>query len=152
MTTIEKKKVLLEQIQEARNKFKIDFNNGIITEAEIMRLLKVKSDFGFKYRTTVHTYKSNVLRSIFNSPFVLCDQDDLSIIMKKILPFLLGARYEMEIEELDGQLRLGYISNNEYIKKKQLLKFCYYESSEEGKSILKTGHVKNVLNNKIRVK
>ena len=44
MTTIEKKKVLLEQIQEARNKFKIDFNNGIITEAEIMRLLKVKSD------------------------------------------------------------------------------------------------------------
>lgn len=152
MTITEKKKVLLEQIQEARNKFKIDFNNGVITEEEIIRLLYVKGDYGFKYKDRLHSYKSNVLRNIFNSPFVLCDQDDLSISMKKFLPFLINARYDMEIEELDNQLELCYISNDEYLERKKLLKFCYYESSEDGKSILKTGHVKNVLDNKIRVK
>lgn len=152
MTITEKKKILLEQIKEARNKFKIDFNSGIITEEEIMGLLKVKGDYGFKQKDRFHTYKSSALRSIFNSPFILCDQDDLSIIMKKFLPFLINARYDMEIEELDNQLELNYISNDEYIEKKKLLKFCYYESSIDGKSILKTGHVNNVLDNKIRIK
>ena len=152
MTITENKKILLERIQEARNKFEIDFNNGIITEEEIIGLLRVKGDYGFKYKDKFHTYKSSVLRSIFNSPFVLCDQDELSIAMKKFLPILINARYDMELEELDSQLDLNYISEAEYIEMKKLLKFCYYESSIDGKSILKTGHVNNVLDNKIRVK
>ena len=152
MTITEKKNILLERIQEQRNIFKMDFHNGLITEEEIMKLLYVKGDYGFKYKDRLHTYKSNVLRNIFNSPFILCDQDELSITMKKFLPFLINARYDMEIEELDNQLGLNYISNDEYFERKKLLKFCYYESSIDGKSILKTGHVKNVLDNKIRVK
>lgn len=152
MMITEKKKVLLEQIEQARNTFKSDFINGVITEEDILGLLKVKGDYGFKYRDSFHTYKSNVLRSIFNSPFVLCDQDDLSLLVKKFLPFLLGARYDMEIEELQGQLNLEYISEEEYVEKKKLLKFCYYDSSLDGKSILKTGHVNNVLDNRIRTK
>ena len=152
MSIIEKKKILLERIQEARNVFKIDFNNGVLVEEDIMKLLQVKGDYGFKYKDRLHAYKSSVLRSIFNSPFILCDQDDLSIMLKKFIPFLINARYDMELEELNKQLDSNYISNDEYIEMKQLLKFCYYESSIDGKSILKTGHVNNVLNNKIRRK
>jgi len=152
MTLTEKKNELLKQIEEARNLFKIDFNNGVITEEEILGLLKVKGDYGFKYKDRLHSYKSNVLRSIFNSPFVLCDQDDLSFIVKKFLPFFLASRYDMEIEELQKQLKLDYIAKEEYEEKKKLLKFCYYGSSIDGKSILKTGHVNNVLDNRIRTK
>lgn len=152
MTITEKKENLLVQIKEARSKFKIDFNNGIITEDDIKGLLRVNGNFGFKYKDRLHTYKSSVLRSIFNSPFILCDQEDLSFVLKKTLPFLLGARYDMEIEELNNQLRLNYITQDEYNEQEKLLKFCYYESSIDGKSILKTGHVNNVLDNKIRIK
>lgn len=152
MTLTETKRKMLEEIQKARNLLKIDIINGVITEDDIMGLLRVKGNYGFKYKDRIHAYKSSVLRNIFNCPFILCDQEDLSFVIKKTLPFLLNARYEMEIEELNSQLELNYISEDEYIEKKKILKFCYYESSIDGKSVLKTGHVNNVIDNKIRVK
>ena len=58
----------------------------------------------------------------------------------------------MEMDELDYQLENAIISQEDYEKTKKLLEFCYYGSSKDGKNILKTGHVDNFLNNKIKTR
>lgn len=92
------------------------------------------------------------MKSIFNSPFVLCNQKYLSLNVKQILPIFLNSRYYMELEELEHQKEEGYMSEEEYLEEKKLLEFCYYKSSIEGKQILKDGHVSNVLDSKIKVR
>ena len=144
----ESQKLSLLKIEKARVILNIELSNKFITESDILKLLTVNEDYGFGYKNNRFDYKSNVLRSIYNSPFVLCDQDNLSLSIKKILPEFLKVRYNCEIEELEFLLNNGDISQDEFLDQKKLLKFCYYESSNDGINILKIGKIKN----KIKVK
>ena len=91
-----------------------------------------------------------LLQEIFNAPFLLCDQPMLSLSFKKLLPSILGARYAHEVEELKQMRQLGYITKDELKEQRDLLKYSYYYTSEEGSYILRRGHVKNVVDNVIR--
>lgn len=152
MTLTDKKKINLIRIEEARHTLNAYLQNGFITEEDILHLLKVKSDYGFKYKDKIQSYKSSVLRSIYNSPFILCDQNCLSLNLKQLLPIILKCRYETEIDELKYMLENGFIKKEEYIETEKLIKYNYYGSSNDGKNILKTGHVDNLLDNKIKVR
>ena len=152
MNLTEKKTLKLEQIKQARNMLSIELNNEFITEDDILHLLSVKNDYGFKYKDKAQTYKLSILWNIFNSPFLLCDQDNLSLNVKQIIPLILNFRYNMEINELNNMLECGHITKEEYIEEEKLIKFCYYGSSKDGKNILKTGHVENFLDNKIKAR
>ena len=83
---------------------------------------------------------------------MLCDQDILSLSIKKILPIFLDSRYKIEQDELKYQYNEGYITKELYEKELDELKFIFYKSSLDGKNILKTGHVLNVCDNVIRSK
>ena len=148
MNLTEIKKENLKRIKHARKILSLELENGLIKEEDILRLLSKKCDYAFKYTGKKQSYKQGVLRDIFNSPFVLCDQEYLSLNIKQILPLILKCRYEMEMEELDYSLENCFISQEDYEKSKNILYFNYYLSSQDGKNILKTGHVKDISDNK----
>lgn len=150
MTLTDKKKTNLIRIENARQALNVYLENGFITEEDILGLLNKKSDYGFKYKDKVQTYKKCILRDIFNSPFILCDQDCLSLNIKQLLPIILKVRYDKEIDELKYMLENGYIKKEEYIEEEKLIKYNYYGSSKDGKSILKNGHVDVLRDNKIK--
>lgn len=144
------KKIKLLKLEKARLQLSADLKNGLITEEDLIKLGTKDVNYGFKYGNI--NYKLSVLKSILNCPSVLCDQDSLSIEFKKILPLFLDARYKIEQDELKYQYSEGYISKEEYEKELDELEFVYYKSSEDGKSILKTGHVLDVKDNIIRTR
>lgn len=152
MNLTEKKKLALIRIEQARESLNIELKNGLITELDILHLLKERADFGFKCKDVPQSYKKSVLRSIFNSPFVLCDQNSLSLNIKQLLPLILNIRYQMESKELKGMLENGFITDKEYTEEEKMLKYCYYGSSKDGRAILKNGHVDNFLDNKIKTR
>lgn len=152
MNLTETKKIKLLEIEKARILLNIELENGVITEKDLINLLSEKADYGFIKSNEFNSYKRRVLKDIFNSPFILCDQKNLSIRVKKLLPIFLNCRYSMEKDYLNYMYNECYISKEEYELEKKLIKFYYFQSSEDGKSILKTGHVNNVLNNIIRTK
>lgn len=146
------KKNKLIRIEIARDRLEYNLKSGVIEESEIFNLTQVHSDYGIvKFHETFKNTK-DILKEIYNCPFLLCDLKDISIELKKILPIFLEYRYDMEISELDYLYKQNYISKDELDKEKDMLEFCYYGSSLDGKEILKTGHVKNVLDNTIRCK
>ena len=144
------KKIKLLKLEKARLMLSVDLKNGLITEEDIIKLGTKDANYGFKYGKV--SYKLAVLKSVLNCPSVLCDQDSLSIEFKKILPLFLDARYKIEQDELKYQYSEGYISKEEYEKELDELEFVYYKSSNDGKSILKTGHVCDVKDNIIRTR
>lgn len=144
------KKIKLLRIEKARLQLAIDLRNGLITEEDIIKLGTKDVNYGFKYGKT--NYKLSVLKSIFNCPSILCDQEYLSLSIKKILPLFLDSRYRTEQDELKYQYEEGYISKEEYEKELDELEFVYYKSSLDGKNILKTGHVREVKDNKIKIR
>ena len=150
MNITAKKKIILTRIEAGRCKLSKQLQSGFITESDILSLLTVKSDFGFKQNTKQESYKLKVLRDIFNSPFLLCDQDCLSLNIKQLLPIILKCRFEMEMEELKYMLDDGLVNSQEYIEQEKLLKYCYYGSSTDGRSILRNGHVSILKDNKIK--
>ena len=147
---LENEKELKSKINQARSVLNIRLQNGFITESDIIHLLYENQNFSLMMAKNSH--KLNTLKEIFNSPFILCDQENLSMNIKKLLPLLLQCRYEMEIKELNNFLESGFISKEEYENQENLLKYCYYESSQDGKNILKTGHAIGVLNNTSKVR
>ena len=80
-----------------------------------------------------------MLRQIVGSPFVLCDQERLSLDVKKMLPIILRIRCKDEMEELQKMKELGFINDEEFKEEREMIKFSYYLSSEDGRQILKTG-------------
>ena len=72
--------------------------------------------------------------------------------MKKLLPSILKCRYDIEHEELEYLLKIGEISKEEFESELDMLEYCYYKSSFDCKEILKNGHVKDVVDNVIRVR
>lgn len=137
------KKINLLKIKRERLFLGIDLENGLIKENDILSLLKVDSEYGYIKRQGRLYYKESVLKQIYNCPFLLCDQELLSKKVKSIIPIFLNTRYDMELDELDILVETGQISYDEYLNLKEMLKFCYYESSNEGKEILKKGHIRS---------
>lgn len=141
------KEMLLLKIEKARILLGSELETGFIHYNDIIKSFSKSDDYRLSGK---YDYKLSVLKDIINSPFILCDQNCLDINLKKILPSILKVRYETEIEELYALYENGDISSDDLLEGKEYLKFCYYESSEEGKQILKTGKVKCVVNNTIR--
>ena len=146
------KKIKLLKIEKARIKLAVELKNGLITEEDIILLARKNNSYVFKDGNKKTSYKKIVLKDIFNCPFLLCDQPYLSINIKKILPYFLDARYKTEQDELKYQFDECYISKEEYEKELDELEFVYYKSSNDGKSILKTGHVIDVKSNIIKTR
>ena len=105
MNLTEIKKENLKRIKYARKILNLELENGLITEDDVLSLLNKRNDYGFRNKGKTQSYKQSVLRDIFNSPFILCDQENLSLNIKQLLPLFLNCRYQMEIEELDSLIK-----------------------------------------------
>ncbi len=136
-----KNKEILERIDRARILLDQNLECGLITDEDIFGLLKKDKNYTLN---KTKKYKEILLKQIISSPFVLCDQKRLSLEVKRLLPIILGTRCQDEVEELEKQNELGFINDDELKEELEMLKFVYYLSSEDGREILKTGHVKNV--------
>ena len=144
-----RKEEALERINKARITLDQELECEFITDSDIFGLLRKDKNYSLE---TVKNYKDLLLKQIICSPFVLCDQSRLSIDLKKLLPIMLEIRSKDEIEELEKMQELGFINAAEFKEEKEMVKFVYYLSSEEGRQILKNGHVKNVKDNVLRKK
>ena len=127
---IEKKRIELSRFLEG----------GFITEEEIVSLTKQSANYGVRTSDIGKNPKKAMLKNIFNCPFLLCDQKKLSNDIKQLLPYMLQARYNTELDNLKVYLEQGFIDENEYNDTVDELKFFYYESTNDGKSILENGH------------
>ena len=131
----------LERINRARMILDQALECGLITDTDIFGLLKKDKNYSLG---KTKNYKELLLRQIVGSPFVLCDQDRLGLDVKKVLPIILRIRCKDEMEELQKMKELGFINDEEFKEEREMIKFSYYLSSEDGRQILKNGHVKNV--------
>jgi len=145
--TNEKKKNLLK-IQHSKSILNNDLENNLISDDEIYNLFNKPSDYGITNDNFDMSYKDKILKLIYNCPFLLCDQECLDEKIKKVLPLFLDFRYNTELMELNKLLELKDISIKEYITSKDILEFCYYKTSEEGKDILKKEKTKCLTKNK----
>lgn len=146
---VSEKTLMLLRIERARIELNADLYNGLVTEADIYELFNCGLEFGLSKSNDI---KIKRLKEIFNCPFLLCDQDILSFNMKKLLPMILKSRYTTEVEELYKLYEDGLMSPEELLNRKELIKFAFYNTSKEGKYILKNGHVKQVKDNVLRAK
>lgn len=144
-----RKKILLLEIEKQRAFIGYNLSTNEITDNDIMELANVKSGYGL---SKSNSYKERILKYIYNAPFLLCDQPCLGINVKKILPMFLFVTYQAQIEELKCYYEQGQCSKEEFETEQDLIEFMYYNSSEDGKQIKKTGHVKEVVDNVIRRK
>lgn len=142
------RRIIALKVESARLRIGEKLSVGTITTEDLVWLLKQGSDYGL---VKVSTAKEKLLQEIFNAPFLLCDQDMLDLNLKKLLPAILRSRYTTEVDELTHMRNSGLISKEELKEKRNLLKYCYYYTSEEGQHILRREHVKNVKDNVIRV-
>ena len=141
--SIENKKILYV-IERERCRLKYDFDHGEIVDEDIFNLINnFDLEFLLKKDSKIN-YKENLLRKIFNSPFLLCDQENMSKNMKLVLPIFLDYRYNQELEELNYQYKLGFMEKKEYESRKKELFFAYYMSSKDGRNIIKTGKAVSV--------
>lgn len=115
--------------------------SGLINEEDIINLMKKDTNYGLRIFKGSNNPKKAMLKNIFNCPFLLCDQKQLSDNVKMLLPYLLNTRYSVEKDNLKIYLEQGFIDEREYIEELEKLTFFYYETSNDGKSILETGHV-----------
>ena len=145
------KKIKLLKIEKDRLILFDYIKNNYITEADILGLINKDVNYGIT-NINPKKKKETMLKRIFNSPFLLCDQPYLSINIKKLLPYFLDARYQVEKEILKYHLDNNFMNEDEYKIALDELEFVYYKSSEDGKNILKTGHVVDVKSNIIRTR
>ncbi len=139
--------LLLLRIKKARIMLAGELERGYITSIDIINSFSKDDNYRLSNN---HDHRQNVIKNIINSPFLLCDQDSLDFNIKKLLPNILKARYDSEIEELYALYDNGDITEDELLERKEMLKLCYYESSLDGQDISKNGKVKSVVNNRIR--
>lgn len=149
---LETKENLLKRIQLLRFKLNKEIENGLISEDDIISVIKGNINYIFCKDKKVQSYKQKVLKDIYNCPFLLCDQNNVSLKIKKLLPLFLNMRYLKEIEEIEYLLKSSYINNKEYEELIKVTKFTYFESSIDGKNILENGQVDNVISNEFKFK
>lgn len=144
-----RKKILLLEIEKQRALIEYSLSSNEITDEDIIGLANVEKGYGL---SKSNSRKERILKGIYNSPFLLCDQSCLGMNVKKILPMFLFVTYKAQIDELKYYYEQGQYSKEEFEKEKDLIEFMYYKSSEDGKAILKTGHAKNIVDNIVRCK
>lgn len=137
----------LQRIYNARDVINQALISGLITSNDIFKLLRCDKEYVL---SSPKSYKELLLKQIAINPFLLCDQDNLDLNVKKIIPVLLTLRSNSEIDELEMMQELDFISEQELKEEIQMVKFNYYLSSEDGRNILKKGHVKNVKDKVLR--
>lgn len=137
---LERQKNLIK-INQKRKELALNLETGLITEGDIIDLLKKDINYGVRIYNVSGDPKKAMLKNIFNCPFLLCDQDKLSVEIKQLLPYFLSSRYETEKDALRIYYEQAFIDENEYNEELENLKFFYYESSNDGKSILENGQV-----------
>lgn len=137
---LERQKNLIK-INQKRKELALNLETGLITEGDIIDLLKKDINYGVRIYNVSGDPKKAMLKNIFNCPFLLCDQDKLSVEIKQLLPYFLSSRYETEKDVLRIYYEQAFIDENEYNEELENLKFFYYESSNDGKSILENGQV-----------
>lgn len=144
-------KINLLKIENMRITLGSYLKNGLINEKDIFDLAKFNTNYGCT-KAEKENYKELILKQIYNCPFLLCDQENLSNNVRSILPMFLNARYNVELNELNYMLDEGQLSFDEYIDEKEKLKFYYYESSIDGKKIKNKGYSSNYSKKKIKTK
>lgn len=151
-TKIQKeRRIKLIGIEIDRLNIKKYLEDEYITDEDILALSNIDKNYGV-LSNQKSDCKTTILKHIYNCPFLLCDQEGVSVEIKQILPLFLNYRYSIEIKELDNLYKQGYINQKEYYKQKDLIKFYYYLSSKDGKEILKYGRIQNITDNVIRYK
>ena len=134
-----KNKEMLQRIVYERRKLKLDVMDVPISASDIEDAISKYGPSFFFMKDKYGSCKDALVRRILISPFLLCDQENLDTDMQLLIPKLLEYRYNLEIEEIDHQLKQGLISKKEYDEIKGELDFAYYGSSKDGRSILSTG-------------
>lgn len=142
-----RKSLELDKIYKAREVLNQSLLNGLITNKDIYCILKKDSSFMLGNPSS---YRELILKQVAINPFILCDQECVDFGIKKILPTILSVRSSMEIEELEMMFELGLITEEELKNEKEMIKFNYYLSSNEGVQIFKNGQVKVVKDNVLR--
>ena len=115
------RELLLLRIERARVMLAGELERGFITSKDIINSFSSNDNYRLSNN---HEYKINVLKNIINSPFILCDQNNLDMDIKKLLPNILKVRYDSEIEELYTLYENGDITDDELLEGKEKLKFC----------------------------
>lgn len=149
---LETKENLLKKIQLLRFKLNKELENGLVSEDDIIFLMNNNKGYIYCKNKELQSYKQKVLKDIYNCPFLLCDQNNVSLKIKKLLPLFLHMRYLKEIEEIEFLLKSSYINNKEYEELIKITRFTYFESSIDGKNILENGQVDNVISNEFKFK
>lgn len=143
------RKQKLTRINIVRKQISEALKSGFLTDDDIIALARKDSNYGIRNVTECNNFKVKMLKNIFNCPFLLCDQEYLSDVIKALLPYFLNARYKTEKDTLECYLEQYFIDENEYEKELDDLEFYFYKSSNDGLSIYETGHVvcntKNIL-------
>ena len=82
---LERQKNLI-RINNKRSEINLALQNGLITEDDIISLLKKDINYGVRNLQSYQSPKNKMLKNIFNCPFLLCDQEILSDELKLLLP------------------------------------------------------------------
>lgn len=144
------KKIKLLKVERARAILSQEIKVGLITADDILSLISKDINYGLRKRNEKLSYKEAVLKNVFNCPFLLCDQDNLDISIKKLLPNFLSVRYNTEKDILKYYFDNCFLSLEEYNKELDELEFLFYKSTFDGKSILKTGCAVGIKSNIIK--
>lgn len=139
MEKFDKKRIVGLKIQAARLRIRVELSNGTFSNEDLMSLLQQHVNFGVDKNLT---YEEKLLQEIYNCPFLLCDQPSLDESIREVLPTLLQNRYNIEVQELKNQRSLGYLTKEQLQEEREMLKYCYFYTSQEGEQILRRGYVK----------
>ena len=128
-------RINLLRIEEAKLILSNYLSKGIIKDKDLINLFNESDDYGIS-NNKKNSKKERMLKQVFNCPFLLCNQENLSKQVKELFPIFLQRRYNMELEELGYLLNNDSISYDEYLNRKKSLKLYYYLSSKDGEKIL----------------
>ena len=134
------KKIKLLRIEKARLELGRELKTGFINDSDIIYMLSKDVNFGTHKKREFFRHK--ILKDIMNCPYLLCDQENLSPEIKRILPSILISRFNIEKDELDYQFENCYIDKETYNKELEELEYFYFKSTEEGKEIFKNMYQK----------
>ena len=142
--------VMFVRIDRDRYKLEQILQKNIITDDDIFSLLRKNALYGF-IKPKNKDIKDYWLKQIFNAPYLLCDQN-VSDNVKKILPLLLEKIFIYNKEDLDNKYKNKYITKQEYLNSIEFLNQVFYNSSEDGKSIINTGFALGISDNVLKLK
>lgn len=121
-----------------RYRFEQLYKKGVVTDDDIVTLMKQDDNYGITFFDKKYTEKDMYLKRIFRMPYILCDQE-LSDKVKLLLPKFLKRLYNLQLNEYNHNYLNGEYSVVEYQSLCENLYYKMYESSEDGKSIVETG-------------